>query len=513
MNARTLLAVFSFWTLASLPASAQDDPGLDGPIQNHQPAFLVRVEVNKTTRDYREGDRLSIRVACEVDAYIYVLFQQADGKVYQIFPNRTQPHNLLKARQAVQIPGQDDLFHWIVAPPFGREVVKVIASRQPIADLANPALQEKLFNPVSRARLKAVEQELEQDAPADWAEHTIQMHTYAKDLAPLTAGANRFGVFFGVSEYEFNAEYELAQRDAGLAADRITPLNLPTSHRNARKLAEVLTEVGRLNDGRVYTNTQATKKQMEETITRWLPSVSRPGDTVLIFFSGHGLQIPDDNGDEPDGLDEVLCPHDQVTGDILLQLLHREKELDPATKARLGAWVGVVKDVIETTKSAEKASAALVRATGVSDDEFAHWLQALDGRQVLVILNACHSGGFGQNEKGTAEGSRRGFDFLQGESARLKDIGQPETAVLTAAAARQSSLVRLERDYSVMPYYLLEVLQETRGPVELTACYRQVAVRMQAYFDELAAELGDQAPTPHQPQLYNFCRKPVFLKP
>ena len=45
-----------------------------------QPAFLVRAEVNHATRDYREGDALSVGVASEVDAYLYVFYQQADGK-------------------------------------------------------------------------------------------------------------------------------------------------------------------------------------------------------------------------------------------------------------------------------------------------------------------------------------------------------------------------------------------------------------------------------------------------
>lgn len=32
----------------------------------------------------------------------------------------------------------------------------------------------------------------------------------------------------------------------------------------------------------------------------------KPGDIVLVHYSGHGQQIADDNGDEPDGLDEAL---------------------------------------------------------------------------------------------------------------------------------------------------------------------------------------------------------------
>ena len=35
-----------------------------------------------------------------------------------------------------------------------------------------------------------------------------------------------------------------------------------------------------------------------------------PGDVAVIHYSGHGQQIMDDNGDEPDGYDEALIPVD-----------------------------------------------------------------------------------------------------------------------------------------------------------------------------------------------------------
>ena len=37
---------------------------------------------------------------------------------------------------------------------------------------------------------------------------------------------------------------------------------------------------------------------------------ARKGDTVVLQFSGHGSFVPDEDGDEPDGADECLCPWD-----------------------------------------------------------------------------------------------------------------------------------------------------------------------------------------------------------
>jgi hypothetical protein len=42
------------------------------------------------------------------------------------------------------------------------------------------------------------------------------------------------------------------------------------------------------------------------------------GDVVVITYSGHGTWVPDQDGDEPDGRDEALCPYDIRTAGPLL---------------------------------------------------------------------------------------------------------------------------------------------------------------------------------------------------
>lgn len=56
-------------------------------------------------------------------------------------------------------------------------------------------------------------------------------------------------------------------------------------------------------------DSKATKAAMSEGI-RNLVEQAQPKDTIVISFSGHGSWIPDLDGDEPDGKDEVLCPYD-----------------------------------------------------------------------------------------------------------------------------------------------------------------------------------------------------------
>jgi hypothetical protein len=61
---------------------------------------------------------------------------------------------------------------------------------------------------------------------------------------------------------------------------------------------------------RVVVDERATKEGILQRLGETL-SAAQPGDLVVFYFSGHGSQIRDRDGDElADGLDELLCPHD-----------------------------------------------------------------------------------------------------------------------------------------------------------------------------------------------------------
>jgi len=58
---------------------------------------------------------------------------------------------------------------------------------------------------------------------------------------------------------------------------------------------------------KILTDLKATKKAMQDGITRLVKGAKR-GDVLLFHYSGHGSNVPDDNGDEADSRDEILCP-------------------------------------------------------------------------------------------------------------------------------------------------------------------------------------------------------------
>eukprot|EP00961_Rhodomonas_salina_P243011 3283520-Rhodomonas_salina.1 len=53
-----------------------------------------------------------------------------------------------------------------------------------------------------------------------------------------------------------------------------------------------------------------TQPPSSHCLCRWLVSDARAGDNLFMHYSGHGGSMPDDNGDEEDGMDETMVPVD-----------------------------------------------------------------------------------------------------------------------------------------------------------------------------------------------------------
>ncbi|MDJ0837229.1 MAG: caspase family protein [Acidobacteriota bacterium] len=60
----------------------------------------------------------------------------------------------------------------------------------------------------------------------------------------------------------------------------------------------------------VLLDEKATRKAIIERFEHHLIDNAQPGDTIVFHFSGHGSQMPDTSGDEPDDMDETLVPYD-----------------------------------------------------------------------------------------------------------------------------------------------------------------------------------------------------------
>jgi hypothetical protein len=93
---------------------------------------------------YREGENMVVLVTVNKEAWVKVYHIDVKGKIQLIWPNHFDVGSMIKPGQVVRIPGERDPFAFKMAPPFGTEFIKVVASTYPFtiseaefADLGN----------------------------------------------------------------------------------------------------------------------------------------------------------------------------------------------------------------------------------------------------------------------------------------------------------------------------------------------------------------------------------------
>lgn len=119
-------------------------------------------------------------------------------------------------------------------------------------------------------------------------------------------GPRLFGVFVGITDYA-------------------SANDLPFCAEDARRMQRAFLNVGlmQVEHTAVLTDQAATRANVTSALDRFSRQAGA-GDTVVFFFSGHGNQIPDQDGDELDGTDETLLLADgALTDDELSALLAR----------------------------------------------------------------------------------------------------------------------------------------------------------------------------------------------
>lgn len=209
--------------------------------------------------------------------------------------------------------------------------------------------------------------------------------------------------------------------------------------------------------------TMSDEGATRDNIVRAFESLAKraqPGDAVLAYLGGHGMAIPDDNGDELDGTDESFVPWDYISDD-----------------ARLGAETNLRDDRLGTLL------AGLRGAVGSSGS-------------VTMILDSCHSG---TGTRAIAPVRGRGWSVtLDGrhpppssmgrpkDASGLFTLGQPERegfAVISAAAAEEEANPAYIRQFEAMHGALtgeLAVVMSRHGP----------GVSFRTLFDQLSAQVA-----------------------
>jgi hypothetical protein len=116
---------------------------------------------------------------------------------------------------------------------------------------------------------------------------------------------------------------------------------LKAARTDAKTLADGMKQTGVVQHAVTLLDAEVTYNRIEELFTRTLRDETRPGDHLLVFFAGHGVELGSSDG---------YC---WVLG-------------DSDTRNRKGTMVG--------------------------EESLARWLRGLEGRTVSIILESSHAG-------------------------------------------------------------------------------------------------------------------------
>ena len=214
----------------------------------------------------------------------------------------------------------------------------------------------------------------------------------------------------------------------------------------------------------VLTDEDASRAKIENAIGKWLPSVSQPGDTVFIFYAGHGGVAADP--DRSDLRDGFLTTYDDVLGGG--QLTQEEWE-------------------------------ARCREKFITDTALARWLQELPGRQIVLMLSTCHGGSMIDAGILAKFGAR--------EAVRVKGISQINVAVLASCSPEESTTSPQNKYPVYMAEYLSKAMTDLPAPVTLHQAYDYYHQAMRRNL----VKLGTMGA--HEPVLTDTALLPILLVP
>jgi uncharacterized caspase-like protein len=344
-----------------------------------------------------EGDRIAIEIRNlgTSDAYITIVDLLSDGSMFQLYPYQFGPTDN-------RIP-PDGKWHrisdryFVVTPPYGLEVVKIIATKRPLdtqvfgirntqaSKTITPAFR-KLFGNLLDGKTIS---ESKPFNTSDWGTAALSFQIAPKDGKKVVARTetdapktNLHILAIGVNQY---------------ASPSIPRLTFAT--KDAQDFAATLARVGGPRFGKVNSklilDAMATKANISAAFERIITE-AEPQDTFVFFYSGMGHLVASSGAIPPQFF---LIPSD-----------YRSKDLS------------------NDAAQLEGISAALLQS----------WFNKIESRHQLIVLDACRSQGAFEafvsriSKENEALGDLLPRDMvIVGNSDRSYESGEKQNGLLT----------------------------------------------------------------------------------
>lgn len=209
----------------------------------------------------------------------------------------------------------------------------------------------------------------------------------------------------------------------------------------------------------VVRDNQATRAGILSALQQ-LVRQTQPNDIVYFHYSGHGSQVQDFSGDEEDGLDETLVPHDGRT-DRVPDII--DDELD-AIFARLNARAAVI--VLDSCHSGTATRALDIRARSIPADNRIDLYRAdqageVQARAIVPRMQSRYlvmSGAAANQEAldGPVDGRYHGFFTYSLSRSLMSQPANASARAVFAGVERELRRIQMQFGRSSMPEPQLE---------------------------------------------------------
>ncbi len=276
----------------------------------------------------------------------------------------------------------------------------------------------------------------------------------------------KYALVVGISEYKYEEEYPA--------------LELKYAAKDAKAFYNLLVddEAGGFSENRVtlLLNEEAKKDRIDAALAN-LVTEAESDDLVVIYYSGHGVQGPDYDGDEPDSSDEYYVTYDT----------------DPATSES-------------------------IFKTAYRDDNFADRIRSMVSDQVAIFLDSCYSGGATKSVKGF---SLKGYKSPSPGSVFTDfRFEEAEGSVLFAASKENQTSYEGEGEeikHGLFTHFLLKGLRgeadgNMDGTITVAELKEYIIPRVSDYVDEHNLPERTSGGTPQTPLVKGGIAAPLMEK-
>jgi hypothetical protein len=253
----------------------------------------------------------------------------------------------------------------------------------------------------------------------------------------------------------------------GINRYRVPGADLRGCVNDVKNVQKVLTEYYGFagKDITVMTDLKATKEAMQAAIQK-LVAGARKGDVLLLHYSGHGSNVPDDDGDEAEEREEILCPTDLDWKDPFRDDWLR-KTFD---KLKSGVSLTVIMDCCH---SGTNTRAVLSRNEPIKQ-------RYLPSPWDLVAVESGRKlrGAVKRELRASSRAKRKKSDVVHADIRELLVTGCRDTQTSADAFIKGSY-------NGALTYYLVESIREAKGKLTYRELHKRTLAKLKGEYDQV----------------------------